>query len=324
MTIRKLLALACFTVGLSAQAAVAGAQDGPFIFVSGPLSDPYFSAVKAGADTAAKELGITDYQYTTVPSYEDIVPLYTRLTEAAIARQPAALILGNFFPDAIEPLIKKAADAGVAVVVHGSGRDTWRGLGAIGYVGEDSYLMGKFGGEAAAKAGVKNGVCVNNVAANPTLEQRCKGYIDAITAAGGTAKMIEMAYEDTANAQKQQQAIAAVLMADKDVNGIFTLNAAVAVSAIEAKKQAGREVIVGTTDLSTAAVEAIKAGDLLFAIDQQPFLQGYYGMLIAYQYKKYGLKPATEINSGPLVVDAKGVEAVLAANAAYPGVRGAN
>jgi simple sugar transport system substrate-binding protein len=322
-SIAKLLISAAFAIGALGTNAATAVADDNIIFLSGPLTDPFFGAMKAGSDAAAKELGVK-YQYSTTPDFNDIVSLYTRLGEAAIARKPQALVIGDFFPDSVEPLIKKAVAAGIPTVVFNSGRTKWKELGAIGFVGEDPTLMGKAGGEAEVKAGVKNGICVDHVAANPVLEQRCKGYIDAVTAAGGKAKMITVPYEDTTNDQKLQQAIGGALLADKTIDGVFTLGPSVAMNAIAAVKQTGRKITVGTTDLSTPALEAVKAGTLLFALDQQPFLQGYYGLQIASQFIKYKVAPVTEVNTGPFIIDASNVDAILAVSKAYPGIRGAN
>ncbi len=301
----------------------AAQADGTVIFLGGPLTDPFFGAMKLGADAAAKDLGV-DYQYTAPPDFTDIVSLYTKLGEAAVARNPAALVIGNFFPDAVEPVIKQAVAAKIPVIVYNSGRKTWRELGAITFIGEDPTFMGRAGGEAEAKAGVKNGICVDHVPANPVLEQRCKGYTDAIVAAGGKAKMITIPYEDTTNDQKLQQAVGGALLSDPTIDGVFTLGPTVAINAIEAVKQTGRKIVVGTTDVSTPALQAIKDGSLLFALDQQPFLQGFYGVEIAAQYDKYAVAPVSEVTTGPFKIDASNVDKILAVSTKYPGIRGAN
>jgi simple sugar transport system substrate-binding protein len=314
---------AMLALGTLLSGGTAAYADGGVIFLGGPLTDPFFGAMKLGSDTAAKELGV-EYQYTAPPDFNDIVALYTRLGEAAVARNPSALVIGNFFPDAVEPVIKQAVEAKVPVIVYNSGRTTWRDLGAVTFIGEDPSFMGRRGGEAEVKAGVKNGICVDHVPANPVLEQRCKGYTDAIVAAGGKAKMITIPYEDTTNDQKLQQAIGGALLTDPTIDGVFTLGPTVAMNAIEAVKQTGRKIAIGTTDVSTSALEAIKAGDLLFALDQQPFLQGYYGVLVASQYVKYAVAPVSEVNTGPFIIDASNVEKVLSVSSTYPGLRGAN
>lgn len=302
------------------------AQDDTIIMLGGPSSDPFWGAVQQGFDAATEELGITT-QWTAPADFNDIVQVYTRLFEAAIARQPAAIAVGNFFPEPTEPLIRKAAEAGIPVIIINSGGANYAELGAIGFIGEDSYRMGYEGGLIAAGEGVTNGLCINQIAANPVLEMRCQGYIDAVTEAGGTARMVTLASEDIGNSQKVQAAVSAMLMQDPEINGVVTLGVAVAVDALEsirAIRGTGREVDLGTMDLGNAVLEAIIAGEMSFAADQQPFLQGYYGVLIPYLYNTYQMAPTAKIDVGPFMVTAENAQAVLDVNINIPGSRGAN
>jgi simple sugar transport system substrate-binding protein len=302
------------------------ADDNTIIFLAGPSSDPFWGAVQQGFDQATKDLGVKT-QWTAPQDFNDIVPIYTKMLEAAIARHPAAIVVGNFFPEPTEPLIKQAVSEGIPVLVYNSGRTTWKDLGAIGFIGEDPWLMGNAGGKKAVEAGVKNGLCINQIAANPVLEMRCKGYIDTIVKAGGKAKLVTLPSEDIGNSQKVQAAVSAMLMTDPTIDGIITLGAAVAVDALESVKQVrdtGRKVDLGTIDLGKVVLEAVRDGDMSYAIDQQPFLQGYFGVLMAHQFVNYRLAPATEINSGPFLIDKSNAAAVLAVGDKYPGSRGAN
>jgi simple sugar transport system substrate-binding protein len=314
-------------VALAAPATYSHAdEDNTIIFLAGPSSDPFWGAVQQGFDTATKELGVKT-QWSAPQDFTDIVPVFTRMMEAAIARKPAAIVVGNFFPDSLEPLIKQAVAEDIAVLVYNSGRNNWKEIGGIGFVGEDPWLMGNAGGKKAVANGVKNGLCINQIAANPVLEMRCKGYIDAIVEAGGKAKLVTLPSEDIGNSQKVQAAVSAMLMADPAIDGIITLGAAVAVDALESVKvvrAAGRKVDLGTIDLGKVVLEAVRDGEMSYAIDQQPFMQGYYGVLISHQFVNYRLAPANEINTGPFFIDRSNAAAVLAVSEKYPGSRGAN
>jgi simple sugar transport system substrate-binding protein len=306
--------------------APAAAQDNTIIMLGGPSSDPFWGAVQQGFDAATEELGI-ETQWTAPADFNDIVQVYTRLFEAAIARNPAAIAVGNFFPEPTEPLIRRAAEQGIPVIIINSGGANYADLGAIGFIGEDSYRMGFEGGKIAVGKGVTNGLCINQIAANPVLEMRCQGYIDAVTEAGGTARMVTLASEDIGNSQKVQAAVSAMLMQDTAINGVVTLGVAVAVDALEsirAIRSTGRAVDLGTMDLGNTVLEAIIAGEMSFAADQQPFLQGYYGVLIPYLYNTYQMAPTAKIDVGPFMVTAENAQAVLDVNLTIPGSRGAN
>lgn len=332
MNFRKLSALALaavMSIGLAAASApfaAAQAQEDIIIMLGGPSSDPFWGAVQQGFDQATKDYGIKT-QWTAPADFNDIVPVYTKMFEAAIARKPAAIAVGNFFPEPTEPLIRQAAAEGIPVIIINSGGNSYAELGAIGFIGEDSYQMGQEGGKIAVGKGVKNGLCINQIAANPVLELRCKGYIDAVIAGGGQAKMVTLASEDIGNSQKVQAAVSAMLMQDQSIDGIITLGVAVAVDALESVKTVratGRNVDLGTMDLGNTVLEAIDAGEMSFAMDQQPFLQGYYGVMIPHLYNTYKMAPSSVVGVGPFIVTQANAKDVLAVNQKYAGSRGAN
>lgn len=324
---RTAAAVAIAASMLAGSASLAPAQNnGKIIMLGGPSSDPFWGAVQQGFNQAVADLGV-EGEWKAPADFNDIVAVYTKMFEAAIAVKPAAIAVGNFFPDPTEPLIKQAAEAGIPIIIINSGGDKFKELGAIGFIGEDSYQMGYQGGKVAAGNGVKNGLCINQIAANPVLELRCKGYIEAITEGGGQAKMVTLASEDIGNSQKVQAAVSAMLMQDQTIDGVVTLGVAVAVDALESIKQVratGRNVDLGTMDLGNTVLEAIEAGEMSFASDQQPFLQGYNGVLIPYLYNKYQMAPSSVTWVGPYMVTKDNAAAVLAVNKSIPGSRGAN
>lgn len=325
MSLSKLGAFA-LAVSMVVAPVAATAQEDVIIMLGGPSSDPFWGAVQQGFNQATADYGVRT-QWSAPADFNDIVPVYTRLFEAAIARKPAAIAVGNFFPEPTEPLIRQARAEGIPVIIINSGGANYQDLGAIGFIGEDSYQMGYQGGKIAVENGVTNGLCINQIAANPVLEQRCQGYIDAVTEAGGSARMVILASEDIGNSQKVQAAVSAMLMQDQAINGVVTLGVAVGVDALESIRQVratGRTVDLGTMDLGNAVLEAIVAGEMSFASDQQPFLQGYYGVQIPLLFNKYKMAPAGVISVGPFMVTKDNAAEVLEVNRSIPGSRGAN
>lgn len=312
--------------GLLAAPAPALAQDdGPIIVVSGPLSWPFFAAVKQGFDDAAEIFDI-DYQYMAVTDTANMTSDYPRLLQQAIGRNPRMLLVGEFFPDGMDPLIREATASGIPVLIHNSGQTLWQDNGSLGFIGEDPYQMGYKAGEIQAENGVTKGLCFNQVPGNPTVEARCTGYIDAMTEAGMTTVYQTVGTGDADNPQAMLQAIKGKLQAEPDIDGIYTLNAVPAISALRAVEDVGRkgDVMIGTADLSNAALEAIKAGDIAFAMDQQPYLQGFLSIQTAHQYLNFGIHPIGHVKTGPLVIDRSNVERTLEVNKTHSGVRGAS
>jgi simple sugar transport system substrate-binding protein len=178
--------------------------------------------------------------------------------------------------------------------------------------------------QAEIDAGAKHGLCVNHVPGNTTLDLDCAGYDDAFKAAGGSSKVLIIQFSDASNPTFVTNAIKGALQADKEIDAIWTIGALQAVSSVEAVKQVGRKVVNGSLGLSLGSLEALKNGDLLFIADLQPYLDGYYALLAAYQYVKYKMLPLGQISTGPLVITKDNVDEVLKINQDFPGVRGAS
>ena len=67
-----------------------------------------------------------------------------------------------------------------------------------------------------------------------------------------------------------------------------------------------------TFDMNEEILAAIRSGETLAAIDQQPYLQGYLASVLARQYLDAGLMPGRDILTGPGVVNAANIDKVLA------------
>ncbi|WP_299960897.1 sugar ABC transporter substrate-binding protein [uncultured Roseobacter sp.] len=318
-------AAAAIVLGLGAASTALADEDSPILVISGPLSWPFFAAVKQGFDEGAETFGL-DYQYIAVTDTSNMTSDYPRLLQQAISRNPRMLLVGEFFPDGMDPLIKEATASGIPVLIHNSGQTLWEQNGSIGFIGEDPFQMGYKAGEIQAEAGVTLGLCFNQVPGNPTVEERCNGYVAAMEEAGVETIYQTIGTGDATNPQAMTQAIKGTLQANPGIDGIYTLNAVPAMSALRAVDEIGRkgDVMVGTADLSNEALLAIQSGDLAFAMDQQPYLQGFMSMQVAFQYLNYGLQPIGHVKTGPLVIDQSNVDATLEVNRKHAGVRGAS
>jgi simple sugar transport system substrate-binding protein len=118
------------------------------------------------------------------------------------------------------------------------------------------------------------------------------------------------------------QAIKAALLKNKSVDGVVTISTDDANSAANALSQANltSKVKLATFDMDPTQLERIKAGTQVLAIDQQPYLQGYLAVSMAYQYVKFGLRlPQQPILTGPALITKDNVDQAIAGAAA--GVR---
>jgi simple sugar transport system substrate-binding protein len=303
---------------------VTSASGGLIIDINGPLSDPFFGAMKQGADAAARQLGI-NYQYSAAKDETNVVPDYTALLQEAIGRHPAALVVGDFVPSTFDPYIRQATAQGIPVVIVNSGLSSWQADRALTFVGEEPVQAGHAAGQAAAQGGARHLLCVDHAPVNPALAQRCQGAASAMAAAGGTSAVLDIPAADNGNPAAVTQDIQGYLRSHPQIDGVMTQGAAIATDAVAAVGNLGKAgmIKVGTMDVSTAVLNDVKTGTLGWVIDQQGYLQGYYSLQIAEQYLRYKLTPTASINTSGLIITKTNVDAALAVQKQYPGLRGA-
>ncbi len=297
--------------GMSALVRPAAAQDDEIriVIVShGQASDPFWSVVQNGASAAADDMGVTvEYQ---APGTFDMLAM-GQLIDAAVASDPDGLIVSIPDAEALGPSIEAAIAAGIPVISMNSGSDVAEELGVLNHVGQTEYEAGLGGGERMAEAGVTNALCVNQEVGNAALDERCRGFTDGITAGGGTVEVLAVEISDPTGAQ---QAIEAALTADPEINGILTLGPTGAAPAMAALESLGRtgEISLATFDLSPEVLEGIRDGNVLFAIDQQQYLQGYLPVVLLTLYAKNLNTVANPvIMTGPGFVTAENAERVI-------------
>lgn len=279
----------------------------------GQASDPFWSVVKNGVDAAARDMGVTvEYQ---APGTFDMVAM-RQLIDAAVASNPDGLVVSIPDADALGDSIRAAVAAGIPVISMNSGSDVAKELGVLNHVGQTEYEAGFGGGERMAAAGARNAICVNQEVGNVALDLRCQGFTDAMAAAGASVQVLAVELADPVDAQ---QRIAAALTANPDVDSILTLGPTGAAPALAALQESGQlgQILLGTFDLSPEVLEAVRDGNMLFAIDQQQYLQGYLPIVLLTLYVENLNTVANDvIMTGPGFVTAETAARVIDLSAA--------
>ncbi|MFI8751213.1 sugar ABC transporter substrate-binding protein [Vreelandella lionensis] len=285
------------TTALMAGAAQVQAQEpeqeaSRFVMVThGVPSDPFWSVVKNGAEAAADLVG-AELEYRA-PSTFDMAKMQ-QLVQAAVASDPDGLIISFTDENALGGVVQNAVDNGIPVITINSGGDVARDYGARLHVGQSEYEAGKQAAERMQEMGVEKGVCVNHEQGNQGLDQRCDGFVEGFD---GNAEQLATTYDPT----NIRNAIVAYLNENSDVRGVLTLGALAADPMIRAMREQGATDMftLGTFDLSPGILEALDAGELDFAIDQQQYMQGYLPVMFLDQFVKNGLLPAGDVATGP-------------------------
>ena len=185
----------------------------------------------------------------------------------------------------------------------------------MNYIGSDEYVAGVAGGEYFGTHGSANVICVNNLPGHVALEARCQGVADGIAKHGGKSKQLPLPATLHGDRTAVAEAIKAALVRDPAIDGVVTTSADSASAAAIGISQAGvvDSVQLGTFDMDEATLQRIEAGTQLFAIDQQPYLQGYLAVSLLNGFVNYGLDvPTSPILTGPGMVDIDNIEATLA------------
>ena len=267
------------------------------VVTHGQSSDPFWSVVANGVEDAAEELGVrVEYQ---APNTFDMVRM-GQLIEAAVASRPHALAISVPDPDALGPSIRAAVEAGIPAISINSGDQSWKRLGFLGHIGQTEYEAGRVAGERFAAHGAKRVLCVNQEVGNLSLDLRCRGLADGLSKAGATMQVLGVSLADPEDAT---QRIKSALARDSAVDAILTLGPTGAQPALAALRETERRdrIAIGTFDLSPEVLLAVRNGQVLFAIDQQPYLQGYLAVVVLTKYLETRTMPGGGeiIRTGP-------------------------
>jgi simple sugar transport system substrate-binding protein len=293
----------------------AGAQPPPpqksvqlAVVTHGEASDSFWVVVKNGIEEASRETG-TVVSYHAPDSYD---PRRMReLLDAVVATRPDGLIVS--IPDAkvLGPSIRRAVKSGIPVVAINAGEDSYRRLGALLFVGQPEFQAGYAAGRRLAAAGVRDAICVNHQPGVASLDARCRGFAAGLAKSGGTSQLVTVRLQDQRDAVKRISAA----LSSSDVDGILSLGpggATPTLAALKATKKL-KKVKFATFDLAPDILRGVSSGQILFAIDQQPYLQGYLPVVLLTQYVQYGLLPArgSVVATGPAFVSKREAARVI-------------
>lgn len=256
--------------------------------------DTFWDIVRKGADDAADNYGVK-LEY----SNDVDIDKQATLVQNAIDRKVDGIALSVPNPDALHPVIAEAVDAGIPVVALNAGVDDWQDSGALAFFGQDESVSGEAAGGRLKEEKAGKVLCVLHAQGQVQLESRCDGV------ESGFGDDYEKLYVKGEDMPSVQSTIEAKLREDKSITHVMTLGAPIALTAVKAVEDAGTEAKVTTFDLNGDLVDAIKAGDVEWAIDQQPYLQGFHSVteLILYNSNGTVIGGGETVLTGPSFVD---------------------
>lgn len=263
--------------------------------------DSFWDLIRKGAETAAKKDNI-ELRYSNDPE----APNQANLVQSAIDSGVDGIAITLAKPDAMAPAVKAAIDKGIPVVAFNSGFDNFKQMGVQEYFGQDEKLAGIAAGERLTKDGAQNVICVIQEQGQVALESRCAGVTQGFK---GKTEILNVNSKDMPSVEAT---ITAKLQQDRTIDHVVALGAPIALTSVQSAGNAGSSAKIVTFDTNAALVDAIKGGQVQWAVDQQPFLQGYLAIdgLWLFKNNKNLIGGGEPTLTGPSFIDGSNIDAV--------------
>jgi len=265
--------------------------------------DTFWDIVRKGAETAAAKDNV-QLEYTNDPD----ATKQAQLIQAAIDKDVDGIAVTDPNTGALGGAIESAVEAGIPVTMFNAGGPDALGLGAIGYFGQAEIDAGVAVGERVVEDGGKNVVCVIQEQGQQQLEDRCDGVRQGVAGAAEVERIYVNGRDDAA----VTTGIQAKLTEDQSIDWVITLGAPIALDAVKSVEGASSDARIGTFDTSQELVTAVQDGSVAWAIDQQPYLQGYLAVDSLWLYINNGntLGGGGNVATGPAFIDETNVDQV--------------
>lgn len=263
--------------------------------------DTFWDIVRKGAEEASKKDNV-ELQYLSDPEGGR----QAQLVEQAIDQGVDGIAVTLAKPDALASALKKADAAGIPVVSLNAGEDRSKDLGAFTHFGSNEKLAGEAVGEKLEADGFKHPVCVIQEQGHVGLENRCAGVKAKVPAT-------EILYVQGTDMTQVQSTVTAKLQATKSIDAIIGLGAPYTLTILKAVAAANSSVKVASFDMNPELAQKIVDGDIIFTVDQQPWLQGYGSIDALWQNKHGGFEigGGQPVLTGPTIIDKDSAKDVL-------------
>ena len=256
-------------IGLGALVGATGLTyaEEPYIpIISKGFQHQFWQAVKSGAEQSAKENNV---RITFEgPETEAMVDKQIDMLSAALAKKPQALGLAALDSKAAIPLLKRARASKIPVIAFDSGVDsdiplttcTTDNLAAAALAADKmAELIGNSG---------EVGVIVHDQTSRTGIDRR-DGFLNQMKTKHPGIKIVSVQY-GAGDHLKSAEIAKAMIQANPNLKGIFGANEGSAIGAAIGVKESGKKLVLIGFDSGKAQKDAIKSGEMLGAITQNP------------------------------------------------------
>ena len=259
-----------------------------FVFITTCVGEDFFIPVKKGMEQSATLLGV---DCSFIGTKEVDIKEQVAMVSDAIKMGVNGIALNIIDTLAFDTIIQKAIDNGIPVVAFNSDDNKTPNLRLSG-ISQNFYQAGYDLGKRISKKLDKNTTILITLHSKgiSALDERVRGIQDALKRKNVKWKIIVTGiHADTAaylikNALMENPEIKTILCTGQ----VDTEGAGMVIENFFKEKN----YFAAGFDLSPKIIRYIKKGHILFSIDQQPFMQGFYPVLQLYQYCSYGILPS--------------------------------
>jgi simple sugar transport system substrate-binding protein len=234
----------------------------------------FWSVFKKGVDQAAKDMKSRGVSVTQVYA-DNNVPKQVAGINAAISA--GAKVIATSVPDAsaLKDPLTKASQKGIEIITVNSGLGAFDTLKTYEvHIGQTEDIAGQGAGKQFKAAGVKKLLLVIHEASNSGLQQRAAGVKKILGSSRVKVLSIPNAKSDIPGTKTKVQA---AFKADKTLDSFLGLDPDVTIPCLDVIPKGTK---AGTFDVG-GSIKEIQKGRMLFAIDQQQYLQGYLPVVFA-------------------------------------------
>jgi len=306
-----------------------------YMVTHGLPTNTYWGAVYNGWKDACEIFGVTG-TYVGAVNIDDPLESIGNL-EVVTAKKPDGIAVCIDDPYMFDESVRFAIGQGIPVVATNirDPRPDDERIPYLVYVGENSYQMGVVEAKGVLDKFVeiygrvpKRAIFLNHAPGILCLTERAAGAKEVCDKMGVTHYEVVPTKGDPAEAH---ETVRAYVQKYPDTEAVFTGWSQVAVWSTQALRELGRlgnryepakegNVYVGGIDVDAECLQLILDGDVILTVDQQPYLQGFYAVVVLYNWNKYKLSPFGAINTGPLVIDPSNAAEMI--ELAKKGIRG--
>ena len=281
-------------------------------FPGGTAGGSFETVVYNGAKAAQAAFGPdVSYQW----SNWDPATMITQFQQAVATKPDGIAVMGHPGDASFDALIDDAVKQGIAITVMNTELPKAEASHALGYTGAVLHDAGaSLANEAIKRGNLKSGdeVFVWGLAAQPGRGERTNGITDALKAAGMKVDYLEIDTATNADPNAGTATFTGYAASHPNVKAMFidhgNLTSAIP-TYMKAAGMAAGSVFAAGFDMSPSTVQGIKDGYVSLVIDQQEWLQGFFGVEQLCLEKKFGFG-GLFINTGAGFVDKSNIDAV--------------